>query len=88
MKTVNAVDARRGLGHLLNLVSVGNETIVIERAGVKLAMLKPYESGQETASDSSPEGQLNLLDLAGLGGEIWSGVDIDAYIQKERDQWA
>ena len=88
MKTVNAVDARRGLGHLLNLVSVGNETVVIERAGVKLAMLLPYEASLESAPAPLPEGRLNLLDLAGLGGEIWSGVDLDAYVQKERDQWA
>ncbi len=89
MKTVTAVEARKGLGRLLNLVSLKHETIVIERAGEKLAVLKPYGPGaEEKGADGLCEGRLNLLDLAGVGGEIWAGVDVNEHIRRERDQWA
>ena len=28
-----------------------------------------------------------LMDLAGLGSEIWRGVDTDAYLREERESW-
>jgi hypothetical protein len=87
MKTISAVDARKGLGHLLNLVSIKHETIVIERAGEKLAVLKPYDTSKEVEPDTARGGRLSLLDLAGVGGEIWAGVDVDQYLQREREQW-
>lgn len=88
MKTVSAVEARKGLGHLLNLVSLKRETIVIERAGEKMAVLKAYDSGANKKTAASREGQLSLLDLAGLGGEIWAGVEVGDYLRRERAQWA
>ena len=87
MKTVSAVEARKGLGHLLNLVSLKRETIVIERAGEKMAILKAYDSGVNQRTAVSREGQLNLLDLAGLGREIWAGIDVGDYLHRERAQW-
>jgi len=87
MKTVSAVEARKGLGHLLNLVSLKRETIVIERAGEKMAVLKAYDSGPNKKRTASREGKLDLLDLAGLGGEIWTGVDVGEYLCQERAQW-
>ena len=87
MKTVSAVEARKGLGHLLNLVSLKRETIVIERAGEKMAVLKAYDSGANKKTAASREGRLDLLDLAGLGGEIWAGVDVGEYLTQERAQW-
>ena len=87
MKTISAVDARKGLGRLLNLVSLNHETIIIERAGEKLAVLKPYEVNSGVAPPLPPEGKLNLLDVAGMGSEIWHGVDVNAYVQKEREPW-
>jgi len=88
MKTVSAVEARKGLGHLLNLVSLKRETIVIERAGEKMAILKAYEADSKKKTTTSREGRLNLLDLAGLGGDIWAGMDVDKYLRQERAQWA
>ena len=85
MKTVNAVAARRGLGRLLNLVSLRHETIIIERAGEKLAVLKPYEETHDQPPAAVAGGRLNLVDLAGVGSEIW--VDVDGYVQREREQW-
>jgi hypothetical protein len=87
MKTVSAVEARKGLGRLLNLVSLKNETIVIERAGEKLAILKAYDSSSLPTKRPPPSGQLALRDLAGVGSEIWAGVDANEYIGQERAQW-
>jgi hypothetical protein len=28
-----------------------------------------------------------ILDLSGLGKEIWEGVDVDEYLNRERDSW-
>ena len=35
-----------------------------------------------------PDGaRRSLLELQGLGRDVWSGVDIDQYIEQERDSW-
>ena len=32
--------------------------------------------------------QHSILELRGLGKEIWKGVDADEYVRKERDSWS
>ena len=34
-----------------------------------------------------PRPRRSILELRGLGKEIWQGVDIQAYINAERDSW-
>jgi hypothetical protein len=29
----------------------------------------------------------SILELEGLGKEIWEGIDVDQYLQQERDSW-
>jgi hypothetical protein len=29
----------------------------------------------------------SILELEGLGKEVWEGVDVEEYIKKERDSW-
>ena len=29
----------------------------------------------------------SILELEGLGAEIWAGVDVEEYINRERDSW-
>ncbi len=36
---------------------------------------------------SSPSGKHSLRELRGLGKEIWAGIDAQAYVNKERDEW-
>lgn len=87
MKTISAVHARRNLGEFLNLVALTNEEITIERAGRKIARLV----GCRKPSRSRPRGKDGKLDLrkaAGLGAEVWRGVDAGAYVAGERDQWS
>lgn len=33
------------------------------------------------------EREHRLLELEGLGAEVWSGVDVEKYIRRERDSW-
>lgn len=33
------------------------------------------------------EAQRSVLELQGLGRDVWSGVDVDQYIEQERDSW-
>ena len=38
-------------------------------------------------SDQQPKKQRSLLELAGLGAEIWEGIDPQAYINQLRSEW-
>ena len=40
-----------------------------------------------TTSDEEETQLVSLLDLEGVGAEIWQGVDAQAYIDAERDSW-
>ena len=30
----------------------------------------------------------SFLELKGLGLEVWQGIDVEAYVQRERNSWA
>jgi hypothetical protein len=38
-------------------------------------------------SAGGPRPRRSILELRGLGKEIWEGIDTDAYIKAERDSW-
>ena len=40
--------------------------------------------GKMSAADDQP---VDLLDLAGVGREVWAAMDTDDYINRERDSW-
>lgn len=80
--TVSAVDARRRLGELLNRVSLAHEEVTIERAGKEVAKLVEISTPA-----CRREGKLDLRKAAGLGAELWQGVNADEYVRQERDQW-
>jgi len=84
MKTISAVEARTNLGRILNIVSLTHADIIIERAGKQIARLTSVD---ESASLRSP-GKLDWRKARGLGKSVWRRVhSVEAYIQKERDQW-
>jgi hypothetical protein len=35
----------------------------------------------------TPKPKRSILELEGLGKEIWEGVDAQEYVNKERDSW-
>jgi len=80
---VSAVDARRTFGRLLNIVSLTHEEIVIERAGKAIAKLVSYEQPAERIAS----GKQDLRKARGLGRKLWTRIDTDAYLRKERETW-
>jgi len=84
MTTVSAVDARRNLGRLLNIVSLRHEEIVIERAGARIAKLVPCDAEGPV---STGQGKGDFRSARGLGKEVWRNVDATEHVRKEREQW-
>jgi hypothetical protein len=80
---VSAVDARRSLGKLLNIVSLTHQEIIIERAGKAIAKLVSCDT--ETAAPNS--GKQDFRKARGLGSSLWKPLDTDAYIKQERSSW-
>ncbi len=83
MTVVSAVKARRIFGELLNRVLIGNEEIIIERAGKRTAKLVKCQS--KTIQQTN--GKLDFRNAAGLGAELWKNIDTAKYVKTERDQW-
>ncbi len=38
-------------------------------------------------ADATDESEHSLLELEGLGAEIWQGVDAQQYVNELRDEW-
>lgn len=55
---------------------------VIERALESLAKDSPGR-----LADSSPAARTSILQLQGLGKEIWEGIDAQEYVDRERAAW-
>ncbi len=81
-KSVSAVEARQKLGEILNRVALMREEIIIERAGKKIARLSPIGD-----NNPRPRGKLDFRKAAGLGKEVWKDINVDTYLQRERDDW-
>jgi prevent-host-death family protein len=81
-QSVSAVEARQKFGEMLNRVALRREEIIIERAGKKIARLSPIENEKPRA-----QGRLDFRKAAGLGKEIWKGIDVDEYLRGERNSW-
>ena len=82
MEKVSALEARKNLGRLLNIVSLRKEDIVIERAGTPIAKLTPIEPRSIQKS-----GQLDFRKMRGVGKDLWKKTNVDAYLKDERNQW-
>jgi hypothetical protein len=43
---------------------------------------------RELTAQKSEEGEeASILDLYGLGAEIWQGIDAQEHVRQERDSW-
>ena len=65
------------LKSIIDNLSHLNET---EREEIMVALQKLKES------DKSAK-KAKITELAGLGKEIWQGIDIDKYVRELRDEW-
>lgn len=45
------------------------------------------ELANQVREESRTEGKRSILELRGLGKEIWEGIDAQEYIDRERDSW-
>lgn len=45
------------------------------------------ELGARTACEPSSEPPHSILELCGLGKEIWEGIDAQEYVRQERASW-
>jgi len=52
-----------------------------ERVRLARELAEPRERG------TVPRERVSIMELKGLGKEIWEGIDTDAYIKAERDSW-
>lgn len=41
----------------------------------------------EEATIQREDESIDLLTLSGVGADLWAAVDVDAYLQQERDSW-
>jgi hypothetical protein len=51
----------------------------------KLALIRALLSQSESLSQSSPA--RSILELRGLGAEVWGQIDAQEYVRRERDSW-
>lgn len=82
MEKVSALEARKNLGRLLNIVLLKKEDVIIERSGKPVAKLTSLEPVKPSSS-----GQRDFRKMRGVGKEIWKKVNADDYVSKERKQW-
>jgi hypothetical protein len=48
---------------------------------------KATEADTQKINNTSGQKQHSILELDGLGKEIWQDVDVDTYIDQERKSW-
>ncbi len=41
----------------------------------------------DTLTETTPSSSHSILELAGLGAEIWQGIDAQEYVHRLRDEW-
>lgn len=82
MEKVSALEARKNLGRLLNIVLLKNEDVLIERSGKPVAKLTSVDSVRAPYS-----GKRDFRKLKGVGKELWKKISTDEYISRERNQW-
>ena len=63
---------------------------------VQIRQLLPYLTNEERKQlaeelkgmiEGEEEKSHSILELEGLGADIWAAIDIDRYIDKERESW-
>lgn len=74
---------------------MARETATLDQALTITEMLSPADQlrlisilSERLSREIEPEvGSIDMLTLAGLGAEVWERVDVDAYLDEERNSW-
>jgi hypothetical protein len=45
------------------------------------------EALREELDAGADEPEADIMELEGLGAELWEGIDVDGYIREERTSW-
>jgi len=76
---------------IMNAEKIEGELVRIKRALEQLELaLDRLNAALVPALESAPVAAppIKLLDYMGLGKEIWRQIDVDAYINTERESWS
>ena len=79
---MSTATVRKVYGELLSL-SIAERFEVISLAMSSLQK----ECAEKECPDTLPVRKRSILELRGLGKEIWEGIDPVEYIKQERDSW-
>ena len=61
---------------------------ILNRARKELSAEEQLSLVNELCLSAGANGEKHsILELRGLGKEIWEGIDPDEYVRKERDAW-
>lgn len=53
----------------------------------QLQLLAEMAKGLANGEESKAPGKRSIMELHGLGAEIWQGIDPDEYVNQLRDEW-
>ena len=87
MKTITAMEARRGFGAILDDVRLKSETYTLERAGKAVAMIIPIRDESSGSSNSKHSKLAIIKELAGLNAGSQRGTQVDQWLNNERENW-
>ncbi len=91
VKIMPISDLRRKTSDVIQAVKESSDAVYITQHGRPIVVLVEYAQyerllrGLPPAAPQPPGSYTDYL--AGLHREIWEGVDTDAYLQQERDEW-
>jgi hypothetical protein len=62
---------------------------ILKRAQAELTRQQQQQLAEVLAQHAGRKngGHHSILDLEGLGAQIWKGIDPDEYVAKERESW-
>lgn len=86
MKTISAMEARKGLGAILDEVRLKSETFILERAGKAIAMITPIRAA--ATEDDQQKMKLSVIEeLKGLHKGSERGENVAQWLKNERENW-
>ncbi len=53
----------------------------------QIQLLAEMAKGLANGEDSSKQPERSIMELHGLGAEIWEGIDPDEYVNELRNEW-
>ena len=58
-----------------------------ERRELIKALVDTLADSESATKGEQPRNKRSLMELAGLGAEIWQGIDAQEYVNQHRSEW-